>query len=257
MAFNETLFASHMAQGVGLQAVGEHRLALDVRLEAHGMAPEGSLEQGRAARDVSASYDKLDDLGAAGPWAQKAYQIHDRLVETAGADVQATIAAARERSVSAMYVGINGLRRYAHGRRDGKTHEQLQEQADSAVIMMRLTWSDLCAVRELSGRRQPVDQYEINAARRVSVAESLFGSHGKGLRIAGRAVLIALRSESRSLPTSSSEMSTRSRLVAKRNAMIGGLAAVAVGLTAWGDTLRRHVALPIAERFVLGSRRTS
>ncbi|MGH7238645.1 MAG: hypothetical protein ACREHG_01125, partial [Candidatus Saccharimonadales bacterium] len=158
--------------------------------------------------------------------------------------------ALRERSVSAMYVGVNGLRKVIRTMREGQQPEQ--SVGLGVLEKMRQTLSDLDRAKTLaSGVNQKYDQYEINASRRVSLAESLIGDRKKGRAIGMRAVRFAFISESPRLDTSEAGLNTKGRLQAKAKAFIGGVSALGVGTLMTNKLGRRQqLALKLADRML-------
>jgi hypothetical protein len=242
--FDKLAFEQLMGEAVHLHNERKYNDALALSTQAYEIAPENSYEKGRAARDNSARYDRLGDEEASERWATEAYAIHDGLLQetlqqigglTAGSPRQEVIRRAqltreayRERSVSAMYVGVNGLRRSIRDLRARGQHES----ANDAVNYLRTTWSDLKDAKTLAPKHidGQIDQYEVNAARRVSMAESLFGNHKTGLAVGIRAVKLAFWSESPRLDTANPNMTNKQRLRSKAKAFLGGVAAVGVGI---------------------------
>lgn len=238
--FYKPYFEQLMVEAVRLHNQGQYESALALSTEAYEIAPDNSFEKGRAARDNSARYDRLGMAADAEEWAMMAYQTHDGLVKTEGP----TREALRERAVTAMYVGVSGLRKAMVAKRNGQAIDA------SALSFMKQTWSDIAQAKaQAEGINQKVDQYEINAARRVSIAESLLGDRKKGLAIGARAVGLAFMSESPRLDTTNPNLTTIQRLRAKTKALIGSVAAVGVGILATPKPGRRHnTAWSLADR---------
>lgn len=245
--FDKQRFEGLMSEAVVLHNDGQYGAALTLSRLAHDIAPQGSSEMGRAARDNGARLDRLGRSDEAEQSALEAYGIHNHIVE--GMD-EPTREALRERSVSAMYVGVNGLRKVIGVMRDGRQAEQ--PLRDAVLDKMRLTLADLDRAKGLaSGINQKFDQYEINASRRVSLAESLVGDKKKGLAIGAHAVRFAFISESRRLDTSETGLNTKGRLHAKTKAFIGGVTALGVGvLMTDRPGHRRQLAVKLADRML-------
>jgi hypothetical protein len=113
--------------------------------------------------------------------------------------------------------------------------------------------SDLEHAKSLApeGINRKVDQYEINAVRRVSIGESLLGNRKKGLKIGIRAVKLAFMSESKRIDTSIPSLSSKGRLKAKSRALAGGVVALGINLLASPNyNIRRRAALRIASRSI-------
>jgi hypothetical protein len=221
--FDKTAFEQLMGEAVQQHGQQQYEAALALSTQAYEIAPDNSFEKGRAARDNSARYDRLGQQEEAETWARVAYTVHDGLVTGMQ---RPTREAFRERSVSAMYVGVNGLRKVFAARKAG-----IQTENPEALAAMRQTWSDLKAAKsQAQGINRKVDQYEVNAARRVSMAESLIGSKKAGIAIGVRAVALAFWSESPRLDTANPNLTSRQRLQAKTKALLGGVAALGTGL---------------------------
>lgn len=229
--FDTPLFEQLMGEAVRLHGKQQYEAALTLSTQAYDMAPDNSFEKGRAARDNGARCDRLGRSDEASAWAEEAYAVHDGLVQSME---HPTREAYRERSVSAMYVGVSGLRKVMRARREGQAVD-----TTTPLEAMRQAWSDLKAAKtQAQGVNQNVDQYEVNAARRVSMAESLLGSSKSGLAIGARAIGLAFWSESPRLDTSNPNMTRGKRGKAKVKALLGGLSAVGVGLLAATQTDR-------------------
>lgn len=225
-----------MNEGVRLHNLREYEAARDKSLDAYALAPAMSFEKGRAARDTGARYDRLGQSEEAMRWANEAYDIHNQLVYSSSHRSREVY---RERSVSAMYVGAMGLRKIIHARLEGvKTEADL----DAPLTKMRQSWSDIQLAKKLaeSFKDKRVDQYEINASRRVSMTESLIGNRKAGLQIGARAVRLALASESPRMSTSTPGLPRRARLQAKVKAFVAGVKALGVGVIASPKSNRRQ-----------------
>lgn len=110
-----------------------------------------------------------------------------------------------------------------------------------ALSAMRQTWADLQAAKQYAtGINRKVDQYEVNAARRVSIAEGIAGNRRAGLAIGARAVHLAVWSESPRLDTSTPELTVPQRMKVKAKALLGGVAALSVNIINFPASERRH-----------------
>lgn len=237
--FDKPQFEFYMSQGVNLHNQKQYDQALGFATLAYRIAPEDSSERGRAARDMSARYDRLGMFEDAESSADVAFDIHDRIVEGMN---EPTREALRERSVTAMYVGVGGLRKVIKARLD---HQSIS--SDECRDMMRLTWSDLKdANRQASGLSRYIDQYQINAARRVSISESIVGSRKKGLGLALGAIALGFWSQSKMLDRSDPDLSTKKRFEAKAKAVAGGGLALRVNVLA--ILLETRLALKFADK---------
>lgn len=234
--FSRDDFEQTMARAAGLHRQGYHEAALRERLQAFDSTPDGSLERGRAARDAAASYDRLGNPLEAHRWAITAFNTHNDLVMQ---EQPPSVVALRERSASAMYVGAIGLRSAIV---DGLGENRAGEAETLSYV--RCAWDDIRQVMTRRSSRLP-DQYAINAAGRVSIAESLIGSKKAGLGIGARAVLWSFLSESPRLETANLSLTPKERLRAKTRAFTRGVAAMGVGLlasVATTDSGRQRVA---------------
>lgn len=213
-----------MKRGVALHAAGEYEDAALVRLEAFDIATPQSTEQGRAARDVAACYDRMGDADQAVNWATVAYGLHDAVVRTYSAPHRPAL---RERAASAMYVGAIGLR--------GSIVELQQGLLPSGTMpidTLRHAQYDIRMARSLAPGQldRRIDQYGINLARRLSIGETLLGDRSRGLIEGAKALVYAPMYESPWLGTSASELSMQQRFRAKAKAAAGAAAAIALGM---------------------------
>lgn len=247
--FDSARFESLMDQAVVRHNIGQYQEALDLSYEAFCITPADSSEEGRAARDISARFDRLYYPDCAYVWAKEAFRIHDGIVsEELGNERQPSREAWRESSVSAMYVGVNGLRRIIRARKQYLPSEKYQKESDK---MMVTAWFDIKRAKRQAPRwiDRQVDQYEINAARRVSIEQSLIGKRSRGLKIGAKAVALAFMSESPLLDTTNHKLSFKDRMKAKGKALLGGLGAVGVGLLSLSrDAERPIIAYEVADR---------
>lgn len=210
---------------------------VDARLAYDDAEQSGTpLEQGRAARNMSWAAGKMGWLADAERWAAEAHEIHslafvnDPSVETW-----------RELAMSEISVGVVGLRKRAIARRDEDDFRDIDPRA-----WMHQGKESLKKARSFA---LGLDQYEIDAARQLSMAESLFGEHKRGFRLGVRATLMAFFSESPRFSTSNTELSSHQRMHAKARAFLGGIAAVGVSvLAARADETSQHVAWRLAEK---------
>lgn len=236
--FNSIAFEELMADAVAAHVQGNYETAKDLSLEAYNFAPDSSMEKGRAARDVAARFDRLGYPETAGDFAEEAFDIHCTLVERWRYSPERF----RERGASALYLGVLGLRKTFRN----KLVDTEPEVGDNALSMFRQAWDDIHTAKQLRplGIDRWIDQYQINAVRRVSMAESLLGSKSRGSVLGAGAVALAFMSESPRLSTSTPDMSLMLRLKAKRNALLGGVAALGVSALsiARKPTLARKVA---------------
>ena len=240
--FDKTSFENLMNQGVVLHVKGEYESGFFVAENAYTAAPDNSNEQGRAARDMGARLDRMGKLVLAREWSDRAYRIHDDIVR--GLD-NPTRNSYRERSVSAMYLAVSGIRTCIE-----QTQVSGAAPNDTTLGLVRQTWADLQAAKAFAnGVNKKVDQYEINAARRISIAEIILGERRKGITIGLRGLIISSMSESPCLDTSTPNLKLGARLKSKSKALVGSVSALTVGmLFTKNETRRKNMALKIANR---------
>lgn len=243
MEFNKTEFENLMDEAVQHHNRGEYDFALALSTEAYLMTPDDSFEKGRAARDNGARCDRLGRLNDAEVWTHEAYFVHNDLVRSME---RPTREAYREFSVSAMYVGVVGLRQAISAKRNGQEYNDL----GWAVLAMRQTLSNVEKAKNLaSGINKKFDQYEINASRRVSLGESVIGSRKTGRALGAKAVRLALMSESPKLDTTNHDLDRSKRARAKLKALAGGVAALGVSILMPSKPgLREQLALTLADK---------
>lgn len=240
--FDKTTFEQLMGEAVNFHVQQQYEAALAISTQAYEMAPDNSFEKGRAARDNGARADRLGRTVDAERWAEEAYSVHDGLVKTMP---EPTREAFRERAVSAMYVGVSGLRKVIQAERAG-----VEIDVTRPIDAMRQTWSDLQAAKaQATGINAKIDQYEINASRRVSMTESLVGKKKLGMTLGVRAVALAFWSESPKLDTANPNLTIKQRAQAKTKALLGGVAAVGVSvLSSLGNNRSRQLALRVVDK---------
>jgi len=241
-------FERLMAGGVHQQRNQAHQAALNQRMAAYGTAPADSVEQGRAARDISASYGLLGNIDSAGEWALRAYDIHNDWVNRDPLN-STTWHLRRERAMSGLYVAINGYHRY----RQGASPQQTLVEDMNMFDLAEQTLADIRAARGMAPRwlDRRIDQYDINALRRVSVFRSLAGNRAAGLRTGLLAAVVAPLSESPYLATSTPELAAAARTRTKIRAFGGACGAIVVSVLASPNrSVRRRAAELIADRII-------
>lgn len=243
-------FEDLMGRAVTLHNQGDYKGALENNLEAYELASDGSIDKGRAARDCAAQYDRMHDTGAAQHWATLAFDIHNQSVlaaqNTEAINTNQAHCALRERAASAMYVGIVGLRKVI----SNELANGAQDPTDKLIPLgfVRQSWNDLSSAQILQGANPQIDQYQINAIRRVSIAESLHGNRKRALKLGASAVILAFKSESPKLDTATPKLSDKQRYKAKMKALAGGILALTVnGLASPKLNKRRKLALRVAD----------
>lgn len=243
--FDPDMFQSLMAQASQAHNIRDFPNAIKYSSQASNIAPSNTLEKGRALRDIGAHYDRLGRYSIAKKYADEAYAIHEQILQGA-AQQHPSREVYREHSVSAMYVGIYELRSAIRMKRERNLGEVPEGLASMRKILL-----DLALAKELApyGINKKIDQYEINALRRISMAESLYGNKTLGRKQAIRAIGIAALSESVRLDTSNHNISRKERLKAKAKAFIGGLAAIGISCTTTDqNSWRRELSCNIARR---------
>lgn len=245
MSFDKSRFEGMMSQGVKLQAAGDHEAALDIRREAMFFAQTDDtlLEHGRAARDMSASYDRMGRPKDALTMASTALSLHKgALLRTEG------YAELREFSASTMQLGSLML--------SGAILSELEQGSDTASEMGEEALGVLvealdCIHGENEDSIPVVDQYEVNMMRRVSIAESLYGDKKGGFILGANAVFLGLLSESPSfVQNTEPSLTLLEKMRAKAKGVVGGLGAVGVAAIEYlpGGKVGRKVSLKLAKK---------
>lgn len=232
-----------MGLSIDSQRQGKDDDALQASLEAYSLAPDGSFEKGRAARDSGAHYARLGEIKEAKAYAAEGFSLHDQLLLAMGEHPSRE--SYRERSASGMFLGAIGLREAIQVDKGGKrvTDTQFVDHLRESLLDIRAAKSQSAGINRI------VDQYQINATRRVSVGESLYGSRKKGFALGIQAVALATMSESPKLDTTNPNLTTRDILGIKKKGLLGGVAALGVGILASPrQNKRRKLALSIAEK---------
>lgn len=234
-----------MSQAVIKHNNGEYESAFELNQQAYSLASDGSSEQGRAARDSAAQLDRLGRLDDAVNWAQTAYEIHRALFSAIPNPGRLGY---RELAATELYVGAIGLRQAIKLERAARQHTPHIAESETALEHLREVWNHLAVSQILRGADQQPDQYQINAVRRVSMAESLYGDRKTGFKLGTRAVKLAFISESQKLDTASPNFSKAQRCKAKVKALAGGVMALTINSLASPElNRRRKIALRIAD----------
>ncbi len=244
----EIPYRSEMIQASHFHSHGQYTEARLHNIRAFRIAPEGSSLQGRAARDIAAQYDRSGDITNTILWADRAYAIHDSLLSQVEDNMPDDLQEAlRARGASALYCGVGRLRQDIQAQKAGQATEPT-----ATLFYIRQAWTDLEQARRLArpDAFPRVDQFQINTARRVSIAEAIDGDRQKGLAVGAFAVFIAFASESPRFALHPNPKSTSTeRLSAKTRALAGGLAALAVSVVTSKTSMpRRQLALRIASK---------
>ena len=242
--FDRKQFDSFMAVAGSHHEHGDYKKAIYFSTEAYGMAPAGSTDQGRAARNNSAHYDRLSLFDDAEIWADEAFNTHDEIVEEMGDNPSREVL--RERSVSAMYVAVSGLRKVIKGRQNFEPDDSAKAVSRK---MMKQTRSDIKAAnKQATGINRFIDQYKINAARRVSIEESVDGSKFKGFIFGLEALALGFFSQAKFLDTSDPNKDIIQRLEAKIKAVGGAVMALEVNVLLIATKEPKLRALELADK---------
>ena len=234
-------FEQAMANGVALQLKGNHEAALESRREAYFIAEPDSIEQGRAARDMSASFDRLNQPENAWTYALEAAAIHGNL---AIADVE-DMSVRRELGASQIYAGAIGLRSTIVI--ELETGDIDTQKADSSIHM----FTDANKNLEKTETHRP-DQYRINGVRRWALAEGLYGKAIRGLYLGVKAGALATISESPLfVQNAAQEMKIYEKLKVRARGVAGSAVAVAVSALGVFEPVKkrtRRLALMLANK---------
>jgi hypothetical protein len=226
--FDAAAFEALMARGVQLQAADKVPEAREARLNAYAMAPELSMERGRAARDIAFGDLKSGNLRDGAPFAQEAYDIHtaDSTIDNA----DSTSGALREAAASSIAMAVYS---YALGGAAAKARAHFFVGEYSNHLRESKSWQERAIDRR-------IDQYQINSQRRASAVETLTGHRARGLALAVGGMAIAGFSESPLLSTANPNIGLKDRLKTKGRVFAAGALAAAVAVTATPAPTRRR-----------------
>ena len=246
-------FEDLMAQGVDLNNAGNYELALQTRLQAYDLAPQNSVEAGRAARDIGHTYralrgvtsphevvetaDNVPDETAAATWLWRAVQIHHYAVAYGAPGAE------RELRATLGEWGTLCLQWALQ-------HEGANKRYDKAAIQIaRAALGD--AMRGSEG-----DQYGVNFAARRAIGEALYPtSLNERTAAIAEARRLAPLSESQELRGSNPNISKRGRIKARsvaraRAAVASTISRVSPEIPSYDEapskSLRRRVARRLA-----------
>ncbi len=221
-SFDKLKFENLMSAGVAFHNKRNFNEALKSTLAAYEMSSPNTSEEGRAARDSAANYDRIGESFSASLYAYIAFDIHSEILKQLESP---TREAYRERSASAFYVGSICLRQAI-----SQSHTK-NTASDTALDFLTISRSDIKEAKPLAaGINKYVDQYEINGLRRNSIAETLYGSKIKGFKLGMLAVGLSCMSESPRLDPRDENMTIFNRFKSKTKAFMGGSAAVALSV---------------------------
>jgi|GEM_PF-2645876 hypothetical protein len=246
------LYHDYSAVASQLHREGRYKEAILVSTQAYEVAPVGSSEQGVAARNNAAHFDRIGgQTDTAEHWANIAQEIHGNILESGNLDnnPDALRIAYRENAATLLYVGAIGLRR--------DIEAQLAGQASSdqkALYYLRRAWTDLQHAQALAPERK-IDQYLINAARRLALGFAVEGegrieNRLSGVLVGAYATALAFISESpRFVAEVNPSLTKAERYRARKRALIGGLASIVVNVLIAEPPKRRKIfALNLADR---------
>lgn len=181
----------------------------------------------RLERDLAASSERTHSTSYAQRMATQAFWLHQHLSEEqktpeAAYELGATAAflgALATKQVVVQQSGLAGSPDPSFNKLWLEVSEQEGESVLSPVVFMKIANTVFTKAHSLSGDKRP-HQYEINASRRMSIAETLYGDKREGRRLAWKAIGWAWQSErQRKLPE-------RSKAITK--ALLGGVAALGI-----------------------------
>lgn len=226
MIETNNLFEQEMQLGVAAHMHGDYSTALAHRFAAFSGSSR-SIEAGRAARDIAASFDRLGGSQRIEPdsypyvasnsilanaYAEYAYREH----KAAMVDVDRAVAdeASREFTVSAMYAAIRAAR---------------SNKGADALEYIREGWNASSVLWIRNGKPH---QYDVNIAGRVAGIEAVYGEKPTPLltRKAGnKALKLAMYSEDpKKILGANESLDAKQIRRAKGKALIRGLAAQAI-----------------------------
>ncbi len=221
-------FEIYMAAGVEANNAGRHAEALESRFHALTVAG-GSVEAGRAARDIGHSFAALGDDGEyfvdgnlsngviasenavlTEAYADHAVWLHKKAVEDRLPDAE------REYRASAGYVGTMALKRAIASEKNGALNATAAEEAKHYLG------------EAVSGAED--DQYTINFIGRRAIAAGLYENGSYGRQLARTAWKLGKQSEAPELPHSTPNLSEANRKKARQVALVRAAGAFVVGL---------------------------
>lgn len=216
-------FEYDMQQGLTAHRRGDYSSALTFRFAAFSEKTD-SIEAGRAARDIAATFDRLGESSTdfptqhgyvidngilANAYAEYAYREHHAIMSDTDTGIADT--AAREFTVSAMYAAIRAAR---------------NGEGANALELMREGWNASSVLWIRNGKPH---QYDVNMAARVAGIEALYGEKPiprMTRHLGAKALKIALYSEDpQKVIGANEQLSAKEIKVAKGKALIRGLAA--------------------------------
>ncbi|MDB5185841.1 MAG: hypothetical protein JWL85_364 [Candidatus Saccharibacteria bacterium] len=250
--------AMHAAQE--LHGQRQYEAAQEKWKEAERFAFNG-LYRARAIRGDAASADLRGEewWGYAADRSEAAFRMHDRMVQIREPRIEPGVL--RERVESAGVAGRIAVRSVIRRERAGELDlNEAHTYAAHGIGRLLLSLEDATLLRLFT---RSIDQHEINAISRVSMALSLYGDrtpqknghrqisqHDEAKQLARQALSLGRLSESDQLPTAAN-ISILYRKQAKARAVARGVAAIAVNkLAVPRSGLRRNAALSVAYRMM-------
>lgn len=247
-------FATIARSAQNLHASGDFVGAQEAWQQAEAIAPD-ELERGRMIRGDAQSAAKMpDECGDgyqhvyAASRALEALRIHSSLIphDHLGRRQTAEIMPAlREQAQSALVLGCMTLRTVVLGEIDPKPENLYTNKVNAEQALSDLS-AGARSLKRIENYHGKPDQYSVNAASRLAIANTLYGDKKTGWRQARRAVALGLQSESpRMITNAAGDMSSANRLKARGRATLRGFGAIAVTVLASTKRTRKY-ALGIA-----------
>lgn len=199
---------------------GDYIEAVARRLEAYELAPEDSLDRGKAARDVATSYSKLGLVDDADKYAKEAYDIHKSFVELSEFPSAEHM---REFRASAFCRAVNCYREYVDAKSSGINIEPLKTQA---IGYIREAWYGLDDGEPYS--RPKVSQNDIDMIAGVAAIEARVGDIYTALELGAISVPLAFMSKSPKLETVATNLDKSERIKSRKRALFRGIGSLAV-----------------------------
>lgn len=213
------------AEAVAAHATGKFERALELRQEAHSLMDPSDLAYAGNMTTIGATLERLGQHSEGMGWIRASRELLASQLENPPSEEHCR-AAERELPIATMYLGSLTLKQGI----EMELSEGPPDYSDSKIKggreLLDESWVQVKKNRKKAGK--PFHQHQINFIRRVSMARSVDGDPGAGLRLAAGAVALALVSESPSTTSETSKLSLQSKLKAKSKALGGGSAALIV-----------------------------
>lgn len=156
--FDKQQFEELMHQAVMLNGSGKYEEALSLSSMAYLLAPDGSAESGRAARDNAFRLNHLDRVEEADSWAIHAFEIHDANVLR-----DRSIANLRERAATEDAIKRIELNKAQKAYLNGESYDMWQAYSMSEAAKLDLS----------EAKNKKLDQYQINSEPSDSIAATM------------------------------------------------------------------------------------